>query len=198
MRQIKAVRVETTGMNTYNQTKVLYAAELVLAFFQSHTFRLKFYATPIKFLAGESDNSISKRLNKDALFELFMTGQEEWNGIADYEIDLLVTRYNRRLSRVIGYVIPMKPNIYVNGKFFDDNGIEEVADNLCHEYSHTLGFRHSGEYIEQSIPYYINIWFKAWLKANTPMPKSIHSYKTICERSWRTLWLIKKCYKVVV
>ena len=194
MKRIKAVRVETTGMGTYNKTKVIYASELVLAFFQSHTFRLKFFATHISHLRGESDSSISKRLDKDALFDLFMTGKEEWNGKADHEIDLQVVRYNSWWSKVIGYIIPMKPEIYVNGKFFDNNGVEEVADNLCHEWSHTLGFRHSGEYIRESIPYYINIWFKVWLKAHVLMPKSLNSYTTICKRSWKTLWLVKHCY----
>lgn len=197
MKLIKAVNVNVTGMNTYQQTKVLYASELVLGFFQSYTFRSKFYATNIAKLRGESSTSISKRLTKDELFGLFISGKEEWNGEEDYEIDLNVTRYNKWWSKVKGYIIPMKKDIHVNGKFFDDNSVEDVASNLCHEWSHTLGLRHSGPYIRESIPYLINEWFKMWAKANTPIPRSIDSYKRVCKRTWYTLWLTKKCYKVV-
>ena len=197
MKQIKTVKVDVTNMNTYQETKVLYASELVLGFFQSMTFALKFAATDIQSLRGESESSISKRLNKDELMTLFMTGKEEWNGIADYEIDLHVSRYKKWWSKVKGYIIPMKRTIYVNGKFFDDSSVVDVADNLCHEWPHTLGFRHSGPYIRESIPYLINEWFKLWAATHTPIPKSTRSYKLICKRQWYTLWSTKKCYRVV-
>ncbi len=197
MKLIKTIKVETTGMDTYNVTKVMYASELVLAFFQSHTFKSKFYTTDVTSLRGESPTSISKRLVKDDLYALFMTGKEEWNGVSDYEIDLKVVRYSSRWSKVVGYILPMKPEIYVNGKFFDDNDIGLIASNLCHEYSHTLGFRHSGNFIRESIPYLINQWFTMWAKVHTPMPKPTFSYRTVCKRQWYTLWLTKKCYKVI-
>lgn len=197
MKRIKTINVSVKNMSEEDETKVLYAAELVLAFFKSDTFRINFFMTDMLKLRGESKKSISKRLVRDDLFTLFMTGKEEWNGIDDYEIDLNIVKYRKRFSNVIGYMIPMKPEIHVNAKFFDRNSVEQVADNLCHEWAHTLGFRHSGKHKRESLPYLINKWFKQWSANNTPMPRSIKQYKTVCERRWYTLWLVKHCYKVV-
>lgn len=198
MEKIKTLNINVSGMDLEQETKTLYAAELVLQFFQSSLFRLKLNSTDLLLLRGESVTSISKRLSKEEVYALFMTGREEWNGEADYEIDLSVKRYFKRWSKVVGYIVPMKPDIWVNGKFFDSNPVELVASNLAHEWSHTLGFRHSGEFIRESLPYLINQWFMEWYRDNPVVPKSPRSYETVCRRVWYKLWLGKKCYKRLI
>lgn len=202
MKRILAIKVKTTAMNERNQNRLINASKMVLAFYQSDYFKYELDDTLVKELRGESKSSISQRHSGLELYQVIMSGREEWNNVSDYVIDLEVRRYFKKWSSVIGYIIPMKPTIWVNGKFFDTNTVIEIASNLCHEYLHTLGFRHSGKYIEESLPYLVNKWFKAWIHDETDYDHHqpeipLDTYETLCTRSWYTLWLFKNCYKVI-
>lgn len=199
MKLISKVNVNVTGMDSLQEAKIVLAADHLLRFFRSEFFKKKLLNVNLHTLLGESSSSVSKRLSQKALYDLFMSGKEEWNNKPDYEIDLKVVRYVKWWSKVKGYIIPMQPEIFVNGKFFDVSSILLIASNLAHEWSHTLGFRHSGTFMRESIPYLINEWFEEWYLtyAIVGPTNEIATYKTICKRTWWTLWLLKRCYRIV-
>ena len=102
------------------------------------------------------ETSHLKNLTNIEILRLIRSGKEEWNGIVDYEIDLLVDDYTRNWSSVVGYMVPGKPTVWVNTKFFDTMDDKRVGSNFLHEYGHTLGMRHGGPDFRMSLAYYLN------------------------------------------
>ena len=203
MKRINKVKIDVTNMNQAQEAKAIKASELMLVFFKSDFFKNKIYSTDFSKLLGASKNCISRKLNfdKDKIYNLFMTGEEEWNGVKDYEIDLKISTYYT-WKGVVGYIIPMKPTIWVNTKFFNNYSPRKVGNNGSHEWSHTLGFRHYGRWLRESLPYLINAWWDEFWNGDfseieTPKPISTEKYETVCKRVWWKLWLGKACYKVV-
>jgi len=197
--KIKTVNLKTENMPAKQKEKAIIAADMALDFFQSSFFRNALFGIDMFGLRGESQSSVSKRFSTSGIYNLFMSGKEEWNDIEDYEIDLIVSRYTKRWSRVVGYIIPMKPKIFVNSEFFDNNTTLDICSNFCHEYAHTLGFRHSGPHIKESLPYLINDWVEKYFLSisvddNYPSPVTQIRVTKTCKRVWWKLWLGKVCY----
>ena len=204
MKRINSVNVEVTNMTVEQERKVIDAAEMMLEFFKSNFFYDKIHETDFSKLRGASINCISRKFHfhTSVIYNLFMTGQEEWNGVLDYEIDLKITRYSRFWSKVKGYIIPMKPEIFVNSRYFDSGTPFSIGSNAAHEWSHTLGFRHSGDYLRESLPYLINdwweeFWWEDFWKYRTSLPIEPTDYKKVCKRIWWTFWIKKVCKRVV-
>jgi hypothetical protein len=192
-------------MNTKQRQNSIETANLVLEFFASDYFQIKMLNVKLDILRGESKNSVTKRLNNQEMYDLLMSGKEEWNGIIDYEIDLVVSRYKKMWSKVKGYIIPMKPTVHVNAKYFDNQTPEYTGINLSHEWTHTMGCRHSGKFFRESLPYYVGAWFKDWIEnirdISTPQEiEIIREIKTkeVCKRVWWKLWLGFECRTVVM
>jgi hypothetical protein len=95
-------------------------------------------------------------LTNEQIYNLIASGKEEWNGIIDNELDLIVDDYTKNWSSVVGFMNPGKPTIFVNTKFFDTMTEKRTGSNFLHEYGHTLGMRHGGKLFKSSIPYYLN------------------------------------------
>ena len=130
-------------------------------------------------------------------------GKEVWNNDVDYNIDLIITWYKKIFSSVVGYIIPGKKTLYVNGKFFDSMSALKVASNMAHEWIHLVGVYHinSGPFLRDSLAYFINTWIEDFYshRGNDDIPpiKEYPKYETHCKRSWRTLFF-KKCYTRIV
>lgn len=199
MRRINSVNVEVTNMSEDQERKVVEAADLMLIFFSSNFFYNKLHDIDFSLLRGASESCVSKKLfyNPSAIYCLFMTGQEEWNGVVDYEIDIKLSRYAKFWSKVKGYIIPFKPTIHVNGKFFDNATPLEVGSNAAHEWSHTLGFRHSGYWLRESLPYLINDWWKEYFAITPTVHIDTKDYEKVCKRIWWTFWIKKSCKRIV-
>lgn len=201
--RINSVRIEVSGMSQRQERRAIISANMALDFFSSDFFKDKLINLDVLSLRGESKNSITKKYQGEALYNLFMSGKEEWNGDVDYEIDLIVKRYRKMWSKVKGYIIPMKPTVFVNAKYFDVASIIDIVSNFCHEYSHTLGCRHFGKFIRESLPYLINEWVEEYFDEDKPVTTHIennyHNINTevVCKRVWWKLWLGKVCYRVV-
>ena len=202
--KINAVNIKVRNMNSYQENRARIAASMVLEFYASDFFRMKLLNTNLDELRGESKSSITKRVSSVSLYQIFMTGKEEWNNSEDYEIDLIVTRYRKNWSKVKGYIIPMKPTIHVNAKYFDTATVLDIASNLCHEYSHTVGLTHSGKYLRESLPYLINEWVQIYFASESPITEHLNNLgdgiktKRVCKRVWYKLWLGKTCYTKVI
>lgn len=134
--------------------------------------------------------------NKE-IYEMIMAGAEVLEPEADGEIDVWVEAYEAN-NRVVGYTTPGVLTTWVNKKFFDKYNYAEVACNIFHEWLHKIGFDHTSAKEITSVPYALGYLVEDLIlelkegKIITP----ISAPKLICTRTWRTLWLQKKCYFV--
>lgn len=84
--------------------------------------------------------------------ELFLSGDCNFTE-ADGETNVQIIMYNKRWSKVVGYVYSNQSNlIHINRKYFS-NALG-IASNLNHEALHLMGFSHYGTH-STSIPYLI-------------------------------------------
>jgi len=195
---IKNINIDTSRLN--NSVRVIKARECaakLLIILRSKQFKSEIVNMDRdKWLRGETSKSSFKQLTNEEIYNKIMSGKEEWNDDEDFEVDLIIDDYYS-WGKVVGYMMPNKPTIFVNTKFFDSMSKLKVVSNMAHEYLHTLGSRHSGYNLRDSLPYFMNhIVSKHYyqiFKTETPEPK----YKTACIRKWYRLW-IKKCVKVRV
>lgn len=149
------VRISDENLNTvWRQKRAKTAASHLEVILNSEQFKTEILSMPQKWRIGET--SKYKSASNKAILDLILAGKEEWNDDQDNEIDLIVDDYYKRWSRVVGYMNPGKPTIWVNTKFFDSMSMKKVVSNFLHEYGHTLGLRHGGSYFRSSIPYYLN------------------------------------------
>jgi hypothetical protein len=105
----------------------------------------------------------STRLSNEAIYDTIMKANEEAaEGVQgtfgldngdDSEVDLLLTMYSKRFSRVVGYTLPANLRIWINRKFFSWYKPWQVAGNLFHEWTHNLGFDHVSASDSNSVPY---------------------------------------------
>ena len=141
-----------------------------------------------------------KNASVESIYSLIMSGKEETSAEMDNDLDIYIDDYTT-WKNVVGYMIPGRRTIFVNTRYFDNMSKEKVVSNMLHEYTHTLGFRHSGPNIRRSIPYYMNeVVTKLYpivIKGEEIPSVIIPKYKTTCYRSWRSLWF-KRCYRVRV
>ena len=84
---------------------------------------------------------------QEQIHELFMSGRDQFNTVADKDIDLYVTLYYSR-KNVIGYTYPNTFKTWINKKFFlhrlnSKSGKAGIIGNIIHEYMHNVGFGHS-------------------------------------------------------
>lgn len=190
------VKIDTKKLNTETRVKrAIEAGDALEIITSSPRFDEKILSMPAKWRKGES--SKFKNFSNEALLAHLKSGAEEWNGIADKEIDLEVDDYKKMWSKVVGYMIPGKRTVFVNTKFFDTMSMKRVVSNFLHEWGHTMGLRHSGENFKSSIAYYLNQVVET-LYDELVEGHSIGSvWKKVCTRKWYRFFR-KKCYLVRV
>ena len=195
---LKSVKIDTTKLDTsFRRNKANIAANHMLKIAQSDQFRdMIINMDRERWLKGESRNSKFINLSNQQIYNLIQSGKEEWNDEVDYEIDLKIDDYHSKWSSVIGYMIPNNPTIFVNTKFFDTMSIKDVCSNCFHEWLHTMGARHSGNYFRDSLAYYMNYIVEKLYDHIIDGTEEIKT-ETYCVRSWKTLWF-KRCYTGVV
>jgi hypothetical protein len=192
-----SVKVDLVSKNlntTKRQQKAIEAAHCLELILNSKQFKDMMLNMDDRWRLGSTGKF--KYMPNHEIYNYIMSGKEEWNGVVDNEIDIIVDDYTKSWSSVIGYMIPMKPTTWVNTKFFDSNALINVVSNFLHEYFHHLGMRHGGDDFRSSIPYFANyiveeIFYEV---CNEEPPE----YKKVCSRSWKTLWLRKTCRWVKV
>lgn len=109
-------------------------------------------------------------------------------------------------NKVVGYRWTGNPTIHTNSKFHRGANACSRSSNLTHEWSHVAGYNHTYKANRArpfSVPYSINEAFKKCCKCASMLKCEILSaarsearkFKTVCSRSWKTLWVIKSCYQ---
>lgn len=193
--RIKSINLNKKLLNTeVRKEKAQICANRLLTIMSSNRFKEEFEKMPRDYwLQGET--SRLKELTNTEIYELIMSGKEEWNGITDYEIDLIVDDYKKSWSSVIGYMLPGKPTVFVNTKFFDTMTKIKVCSNFGHEYFHTLGARHGGKLFRLSLAYFMNtVIEKLYKEMFGTDERSVVNLKGYYRRRWYTLWLVKHRY----
>jgi hypothetical protein len=118
-------------------------------------------------LNDKAENSFKTRLNSleltetvikdknyttEQIFDLLMSGVDSFNTEKDHDIDIDVTLYYARWSKVIGYTNAGSWRTWVNKKYLDIMTPNELAGHILHEYLHNVGFTHYEEH-STSVPY---------------------------------------------
>lgn len=191
------VSISEKNLNTkYRQEKALLAAKKVFSIANSNFYENAMLNMPEKYRTNEVGHL--KHVSNEELYKLFKSGKEEWNDEVDNEIDLIVDDFYKKFFGPVAYMIPGKPTIWVNTKFFDTMPVNDVVANFIHEYWHTLGARHGGKNYKQSIAWYQNKIVKEYFSQNDTNDTEKIEMKKVCWRSWKTLWLRKYCKWVAI
>lgn len=97
-------------------------------------------------------------LTPSEVYNLFMSGKDAYEETSDNEMDIHITLYHARSSRVIGYTYPGTRQTWINSKYFRYESYPTICSNIAHEYAHNLNFTHrSRGYSLKSVPYAIGI-----------------------------------------
>ena len=106
-------------------------------------------------LDGKRAFTSNKGMTNEQIYEYLMQGKEVLNGNNTLgEMNFNVERYYKWWSKVIGYTEPTKHSwIEVNGKFYQNYAVNEVAGNISHEWIHLTGFTHDSARDHDSVPY---------------------------------------------
>ena len=197
MRKIEKINLNKKLLNSEaRKEKAQICADRLLEIFKSDRFREEIIRMDRNvWLQGETGKL--KDMSNMQIYELLMSGKEEWNNEVDYEIDLIVDDYvGKFYSKVVGYMNPGKPTVYVNTRFFDNMSKKKVCSNFAHEYCHTMGARHGGDMFRLSFAYYINTVIEKLYEDKFPGEQREANLKKECKRVWYKLWLGKTCYIV--
>lgn len=185
------VNIITSNLDTKDRIRrakeAAHCLELIL---NSKQFRDRIIGMPPKWRVGSTGRF--KYEDNEYIYETIMSGNEEWNGENDQEMDIIVDDYSRPWSKVVGYMVPGQPKTWVNTKYFDNMPLIKIVSNFMHEYFHHLGMRHGGDQFRWSIPYYANevvedIFYEV---CDVEPPE----YRKVCS-GW---WIFRRCRYVKV
>lgn len=138
------VEIKDTNYTPNQKLKLHLAGESIEKVFNSPEFRSSFLSTRFTSNKGMSNEDILETLLKAA---------ERPGGVENGTMDLMVTMYSNRFSRVVGYTTFDSPFVFTNSKFHNDYNSCQIAGNLSHEWSHKMGFTHESAAESSSIPY---------------------------------------------
>ena len=127
------------------------------------------------------------------IYTHFMSGAETLSPEKDGEMDIELDDYHT-VKRVLGYTQKNIKTVFVNSRLFIKLSIKKAGSFICHEWAHKLGFEHDFWKTSErpfSVCYRIN---SAYERAHELIyGPEILPKRLVCSRSWRTLWITKKC-----
>lgn len=221
---IRSINIDAKLMDKdSHRSKVLSMSTVMLKSVQSQEFKDEILGMDRKkWLKGESKTSKFRKegaynysishednyLSNEEIYKKFMSGAEEWNNIADNEIDIQADNYYT-IKGVYGFINPGRKTVYLNTRLLMGLSDKKLCSLLLHEWGHTMGTRHSGEFFRLSLSYLINKIIEG-MRDYTPVSgvsttttsedkESEPRLETVCyKRRWFLRWLGPKCYTKVV
>lgn len=131
------------GFSVAQRTKINSALDLLIKILNSQEFKNAFLKLTFTSNEGRSNEQI---------YSMLMSGGTDL-GPTDGDLDIDLTYYYSRWSRVIGYGLPNTIRTWINGKFLNSMNVYELAGHLGHEYTHKLGFIDPAKQQVLSVPY---------------------------------------------
>lgn len=142
-----------------------------------------------------------KNKSNAEIYKHIMSGSEvltpEKDGVIEFAVDDFRQKFSRFRSMIVGFTYPKQDKIIrVNVKYLDNQPTVKIGSNQLHEIGHLLGFKHDFYATAErpnSICYQLNEVYEDCYRRIFNVQKK---KKTVCRRSWKTLWLVKRCYTV--
>jgi hypothetical protein len=106
-------------------------------------------------------------LNRKLIQTSGKTSLQVLETLLNADVQIKLSMYRKRLSKVHGYTYEKSDTINLNRKYHNNYGICSVANNLSHEWSHKVGFGHDYKPSLQrpySVPYSMNAIFEKCCK----------------------------------
>lgn len=110
-----------------------------------------------------SETFTTTKLSNSTIYDIITLSDEKITAVEgtfgmdfddeDHEMDLVLSMYSSRFSKVLGYTFPESVRIFINRKFFTRLKPWQAAGNFFHEHCHNLGFDHSSASDANSVPY---------------------------------------------
>lgn len=143
--KIFTVKIEDTNYTPAQKAKLARSITLLTKIFNSPEYK--------QAVLAHKPFGSNKGLSNLAIFEKLFQGAEALIPAVDYEMDLKVTMYYKKYSKVVGYTDASSMIVNTNSKFHNYYTPCEIASNLTHEWTHKMGFGHLSASDYNSVPY---------------------------------------------
>jgi len=164
--------------------------------------QLNFKSPHIEYIDHETGKKVYRtEMSNEEIYDLIMSGWDKFHQTYDGDIDIESHLHFKRWSSAIGHTYPSTFKTWLNTKFWtgsEKDIIALIAGNIVHEYMHNLGFGHAYKWNptrDHSVPYAIGTIIRQIIDGSF-IPGERNQFKKVCSRTWKTLWLIKRCRMV--
>lgn len=131
--------IKTIRSSRYKESKLLDAVELLREVFASEEFKERILGHRYK---RRYRFAYNQGLTNFQIYQKILKGREKLYPYINNAMDVEVGFFTDLKSIVIGYTWPHSKKIWMNTKYFNRYGAEEIAAHLTHEWLHKLGFDH--------------------------------------------------------
>ena len=162
----------------------------------------KGFKSPVSVYTDDETGLVeSNYLGNVGIYELIMSGWDKFNQTEDGDVDIESHLHFKRWSSAIGHTYASTFKTWLNTKFWtgsEKDIVALIAGNIVHEYMHNLGFGHAYKWNpsrDHSVPYAIGTIVRQIVDGSFITGES-NQFKKVCNRTWRTLWIFKRCKMV--
>lgn len=157
-------KINFINFKNHEKQKIFETIKLIKIIIQEKEFEQRVKSFIFKEKNTFHDN---KGLSNSEIYDVIINGAEEVgtaevNNRMDVELELY-----ENPSKTIGYTYPDTTRIWINRKYFGQYKINQIANNLMHEWMHKLGFNHDTKWSKErdySVPYAIGNIFEDIIK----------------------------------
>lgn len=149
---IYKTNITDTNYTPAQKDKLVKASEIIVKVYNSPEFKEAILNHEFE---GKKSFDSNNGMSNEQIYEAIMAAEEGLVKGKNYQMDLTLTMYLKRLSKVVGYTYPTSNIVFTNYKFHNTYTPSQVAANLAHEHCHKLGFNHKSTKSDKSVPYAI-------------------------------------------
>jgi predicted ATP-dependent protease len=153
-------KINFINFKDHEKEKIIEAIKLIKTIIQDHEFekRVKNFNFKRKHLFHDNKGFTNEEIFQKIIDGVETVGDEVVNNRMDVELELY-----EHPSKTIGYTYPDTKRIWINRKYFKYYRLNQIANNLMHEWMHKLGFNHDTKWSterEYTVPYAIGNIFE--------------------------------------
>jgi len=166
-------KINFINFKDHEKEKIIEAIKLIKAIIQNHEFEKRVKNFNFKKKNSFHDN---KGLTNEEIFQKIIDGAETvGDEVVNNRMDVELELYEHP-SKTIGYTYPDTKRIWINRKYFSHYKVNQVANNLMHEWMHKLGFNHDTKWSAArgySVPYAIGNIFEEIIREQYSQKKHL-------------------------